>query len=173
MTRNITRRGQEEIVGLVVVVVLIAIVALVLLSFSLRSAPATRESVTITQFVEAISEYTTLCSLSAPPDYASIGELYSACYRGTRCSDGTESCTVLNETLSELITSGLRVGQERPLKGYKFSIAFVENASLAGNGDSTILSLNAGNCTGGKKIGASDFRPAGEGIIRAKLTTCA
>lgn len=167
------RKGQEEIVGFVVVVVLIAIVALVFLSFSLHREVSTRTSVTLTQFVEALSEYTTTCSLSAAPDYASVGELYRACYQGTVCADGASSCLVLNQTLLPLLDAGLKVGSERPLKGYQMRIVFLENRSTVDEArERPFFMAVSGNCSEGQRIGASDFRYVSGGTLRASLTTC-
>lgn len=167
------RTGQEEIVGFVVVVVLIGIVALVFLSFSLRTEVPARESVTLTQFVEALGEYTTECSLSAPPDYASMGELYRACYYNTVCSDGTSSCSVLNGTLPLLLEAGIRIGEDRPLKGLTMRVVFVENITRTDDESvRPIFSYTSGNCSSGQQRGASDFRYAGGGTIRALVTTC-
>lgn len=169
---RLSRNGQEEIVGFVVVVVLIAIVALVFLSFSLRKEVPTRASTTLTQFVEALSEYTSNCSLSRAPDYASVGELYRACYQGTSCADGASSCLILNQTLSALLDSGLKVGQERPLGGYRMRVTFLENMSANQENSRPLLLLASGNCTAGTRIGASDFRYALGGTLRASLSTC-
>lgn len=168
------RKAQEEIVGFVVVVVLIAVVALVFLSFSLRKGVQTRESVSLSHFVESLGEYTTSCSLYAAPDYASIGELYRACYQQARCSDETDTCLVLNQTLGPLIRESLHVGDERPLKGYAFSVSFVESDSVSEPEiERPLLRLAEGNCSSRQQRGASDFRHAPGGIIRAHITTCA
>lgn len=170
----ILRKGQEEIVGFVVVVVLIAVVALVFLSFSLRSDVKTRESVGLSHFVESLAEYTTECSLSGAPDYASIGELYRACYQGARCSNEADSCLILNRTLMPLINNSLRVGEDRPLRGYRFTVSFIETGSTTGQEViRPILSLVQGNCSSQQQRGTSDFRYASGGIIRAHINTCA
>lgn len=165
------KRGQEEIVGFVVVVVLIAVVALVFLSFTLRGQVTTRENVNLAHFVEAMAEYTTNCSLYAAPDYASVGELYRACYQQTACADGTDSCLILNQTLLPLIKNSLRVNNETPLKGYILTVNLVPSGT--GNGTvRKIIAVQEGNCTTGKQQGSSDFRYASEGVVRATVTTC-
>lgn len=165
------KRGQEEIVGFVVVVVLIAVVALVFLSFTLRGTVETRQSASLAYFVEAMSEYTTNCSLYAAPDYASVGELYRACYQHTVCDDGTDSCLILNQTLLPLVKDSLRVSNETPLKGYILTV----NVVLSGTGNGTIrkiLAVQEGNCSTNKRQGSSDFRYAVDGVVRTSITTC-
>lgn len=168
----ILRKGQEEIVGFVVVVVLIAVVALVFLSFSLRTDVQTRENVGLSYLVESVAEYTTSCALYAAPDYASIGELYRACYEHTLCADGIESCLVLNQTLLPLLNQSLRIGENRPLKGYTITITAFEQGAGAERRSVPILSHTEGNCSTGTQRGSSDFRASGQGDIRATVTTC-
>ena len=168
----ILRKGQEEIVGFVVVVVLIAVVALVFLSFSLRGDVQTRENVGLSYLVESVAEYTTSCSLYVAPDYASIGELYRACYQHTLCSDGVDSCLVLNQTLLPLINQSLRVGVDTPLRGYRITINALESVTGGERRLVPILTHLEGNCSTGTQRGASDFRASGQAEIRATITTC-
>jgi len=166
------KRGQEEIVGFVAIVVLIAIVALVFLTFSLRTNNES-ESIELGQFLDSAQEYTTLCALTFVPDYARLGELFSACRESRDCIDGASACETLNETLTGLIETGLRPGVDRPLKGYEFKAYYLANLSLAQNSDSPITHLKYGNCSQRpKQHGVSEFKPSGTGAIRITIDVC-
>ncbi len=165
---KLMKKGQEEIVGFVVVVVLVAIVALVMLSFSLRTPQETYDSARLARFIGAVNEYSSNCSLTQ--DYATIGELYGACYQGVRCSDEVDSCVYLNNTLREIIAVSLQVGEERPLKGYTVHVRYRENTNASK--EETILSFGTGNCSTGQRQGSSDIRYARGGVIRSSIATC-
>ena len=165
------KKAQEEIVGFVIIVVLVMIVALIFLSFSLTKTSRIEESAAIGQFLESASEYTTNCSISFSNNYAKIRDLYDECRNKRQCVNEKDSCDVLNDTLSEIINAGLRVGAERPIKGYLFKAVFVENVSESEN-ELKIIDLKQGNCTGTRRRGVSDFSPADEGIIRSQLDVC-
>lgn len=162
------KRGQEEIVGFVVVVVLVAIVALVMLSFSLRTPQETYDSARLARFIGAVNEFSSNCTITS--DYARIGELYGACYQGLRCADETDSCATLNSTLREIMNVSLRVGEDRPLKGYSVRVSYRENRNASK--EENIIVLGAGNCTTGQRQGSSDVRYARGGIIRSSVATC-
>lgn len=166
------RRAQEEIVGFVVVVVLLAIVLLVFLSFMLRSPPATRESVGVSQLAQGVLAFTTSCSLSSGSDYASVGEVLSACAQNNPCADESSSCTILNETITTIMMASLHVGNDTVVKGYTFNAHMVSSNSTDTTSGRLIFSVTNGTCTSGKQHGSSDFQPTRGSLIRSELTVC-
>ena len=166
------RKAQEEIVGFVAVVVLVAIVALVLLSFSFRSKGEARDSREVAQFLDSAMEYTTNCSFFFGSENAKVGDVFRACSNEERCSDGEESCKILNETLPLLIGAGLRPGEDRPIKGYLLSAGSYGNLTRDTSKEEFIR-IEGGNCTSYQTRGTSEFRPSRGGkLIEVKLDVC-
>ena len=161
------RKGQEEIVGFVVVVIFVAIIALIFLGFTLRTPVETRQSIQVNQFLESALEYTSDCSLRTG-QRARVGALFESCYQNDDCLEGPSACEVINTTIEEMIVVSLGIGEDRPYKGYKFSSKLINE----GEDDETIVYLEGGNCTRSGLQGASDFRPSSGGVLRNSLTLC-
>lgn len=163
------KRGQEEIVGFVLIIVLVAVVFLIFLGFSIRQVPSTTtESIDVSQFLESSMEYTTSCVTSFYPDYRKLGELFKECLSNTKCLDERETCDVLNETLSEIIENSWLIGEDRPLKGYEFVSEYEPSGDFP---NEIIISFSSGNCTGAIR-GASYVTPAFPGNIESMLKIC-
>jgi hypothetical protein len=164
------KRGQEEIVGFVLIIVIVAIIFLVVLGIMVRRGTDSvrSESSEVYQFLESSMEYTTSCSFSSAPDYYILGELFEECYTGSNCLDGANSCEVLNETLAEILDSSWVVSPESPVKGYAFNSFFKTNSSEEGT---EIISLDKGNCEGSIR-GATYLAPAFPGSIESQLKIC-
>ncbi len=162
------KRGQEELVGFVVIVVLVAIIFLVLLAIFIRK-PGTeskQESIEIYQFLEGAMKQTSECAISYEPNYLEVGELIEGCYDGKRCLDGEDTCKILNYTFVSLIDSSWNVGSDFPIKGYVF------NSSYEGNATSKeIFNLEKGSCIGSTR-GSEYISPAFPGTIVSTLRLC-
>jgi|TARA_Y100000310_G_scaffold343518_1_gene451571 hypothetical protein len=165
----INKKAQEEIVGFVLVIVIVAVVFLIFLGFSVRTVPSiTKDSTDVHQFLESSMEYTTDCVTSFYPDYRKLGEMFEECLSNRKCLDDRDSCSILNETLGEIIESGWQVGEDRPLKGYELLSFYRMNSE---SGEEEIIKLNSGNCTGQIR-GASYLTPAFPGNIKTTLKIC-
>lgn len=163
------RKGQEEIVGFVVVVVLISIVGLIFLVFSLRPSVETRESVTVEQFLGSAMEYTSDCSLNGR-EFIKIKQLINECNQESYCVDGKSSCEVLNQTMGEIIVEGLKIGPDRPYQGYSLESFYRPyNSSYE---RTSVISMELGNCTSGKLSGTTELQPSEGGSISTTLEVC-
>lgn len=162
------RKGQEEIVGFVLIVVIVAVIFLVFLGLFLRQrAPATaKESVDVSQFIESMMEYTSDCAVSYEPAFSSIGVLVKDCNSGSTCKSGEKACSVLNRTLKGAIESNWRYGPDRPVKGYTFNSTYVSDATVK-----PVLYLSAGNCSY-NRMGGEYLSPAYPGTIRSRIEIC-
>jgi hypothetical protein len=147
------KKAQEEIVGFAVILIIVAVVIVVALGFMIRkdNSPEVVESYEVGAFIQSILKYTSSCE--GYYGLQNIQELIISCERGINCLDTRNSCEMLNYTLNELITSSWNVGQEAPVKGYKFSVK-VE--------DEEILLIQEGNQTRGFKSSLQDFSRNGE-----------
>lgn len=159
------RKGQEEIVGFVVIVVIVSVLALVFLGISLRKGEVSYlESAEVYQFLESSMEYTSECAVRFENDYRRLGSLFEECYSGSECFNGKSACEVAEENVKKILPV-LKRG-DNSIKGYRFNAFYVSNSN-----EEKILSVEDGNCTAGIK-GASYLAPAFPGKIRSVLEVC-
>ncbi len=138
MLKLINNKSQEEMIGFVLIIVLVAVIALVFLAISLRKPAETQlESKDIRDFLHSSLIYTTSCKKSPEITY-NLQDLIKACGNNDKCLDEKDSCSVLNDTIFNLIESSWQVGEEARYKGYDFKIF---------NEDSVLISLSKGNST--------------------------
>ncbi len=162
------KRGQEEIVGFVVIMVIVAIVFLIFLGISIRTdTGSVSENPQVRDFLESSMEYTTDCATRFAPDYSTIGELFEECHSGSRCLDGKDSCEALNLTLSSLFDSAWHIDNRTAIKGYEFNSIYRSSDSAS----EAIISLNRGVCTGSIR-GNTYLIPAFPGDIQNTLEIC-
>tara|TARA_Y100000310_G_scaffold337711_1_gene425481 strand:- start:1162 stop:1662 length:501 start_codon:yes stop_codon:yes gene_type:complete len=164
----INRKGQEEIVGFVLIVVIVAVVFLVLLGIFLRSDSGGNEieSREISQFLDSAIEYTTDCAIGFEPNYLTLGELIRECHEGGICTSEKKGCEVLDDTLSDLLDSSWQVGPDRAIKGYVFNATFGSDS-----GDEEIRIVESGEC-GFNIRGADNIINAQGGVIVYSLKLC-
>ncbi len=164
------RRGQEEIVGFVLIVVLVVIILIVFLGIQLRKpATAQRESELVYQFLESSMEQTTNCTLSEGASYLALDELIRECHEtGSSCLGGVGSCDIAKDTFKSLVKGSFAVGPDFPYKGYDVSAVYFVNSS----GQSQIepvFNITAGNCSN-SYIGSSYLIPLS---ISVRVKMCA
>ena len=165
------KRGQEEIVGFVLIVVLVVIVLVIFLGIQLRNLkPQQRESEVIYQFLESSMEQTSNCTLSTGASYLALDDLIRECHEtGSSCVSGESSCNSADKTFKSLVNGSFAVGPSYPYKGYDVSALYVVNASGQPQIGS-VLNITSGNCSG-TYVGNSYWIPEFPGsiIVRAKL----
>lgn len=161
------KKGQEEIVGFVLIVVILAIAMVIFLGIKLRNPePVQRDSEILYQFIESSMEQTTDCVIRENSRNIALNDLIKECHSfDNNCLNGASSCQVAEETMKDLLDSSWRVGPEYPYKGYEVIAEYSSNSSAE-----EIFSIVAGNCTN-SYIGNSYFLPQFPGniIISAKI----
>ncbi|MFH0868738.1 MAG: hypothetical protein V1839_00775 [archaeon] len=163
------KRGQEEIVGFVLIVVLVAIIFLIFLGITLRqkSPINQKESKDVSQFLESAMEYTTECAVGSEPDYSNLGRLVKDCQSRAVCKpSGREACDILKETVSNIIESSWNIGPESPNKGYIFNATYKSDYA-----NEDVILISKGTCSV-NLIGGDYFVPAFSGTIINSLTIC-
>ncbi len=164
------RKGQEEVVGFVVVVVLVAVVFVFFLGFSSYDAPGIHEKTSqdLRHFLESIRVFTTDCELTehSPLEFK---DLINACYAGKTCTSGKKACDALNTTATTILTTAFPVGKEYFTKGYRFKIIYSESPE---NQEDSLISLSQGNCSSLSQRSADDFFPLGAGQITLRVNLC-
>jgi len=168
----IKRKGQEEIVGFVVIVVIIAIVFVIFLGIKLRSPqPVQKDSEILYQFLESALEQTTDCVITTRNKNEKLGSLIRECHSGNGlCISGQTSCGASEETFKKILENTWKVGNEYPYKGYEIRADYVLNASENSGGEEVFL-INKGNCSG-SYVGNSYWLPEFPGNIAIKAKLC-
>lgn len=174
--REKRKRGQEEIVGFVAIVLIVSFIFLIFLGISLRKGPEFRkESKDVSMFLESAMEYTTDCADGYEPNYMSLRRAIKGCYEGKKCAgtdEGREACEIANETLKEMIDLSWQVGGEMAIKGYIFNSEYGLNFSSGEKDAEKILIIKSGNCSSGNIAGAENFFSAYPGKISYSLSLC-
>ena len=177
---KISKKGQHEIVGFILIVVIVVVIGLFLLVFYLRQEPVERQSSDIQNFLQSSMRYTTSCAINYAPEYSSIEDLIKSCYKNENqeCVDERKVCEAVNETLSELVPESLQVDPEGKINAYSMFIYYEdiseadeENGSKEEIQKQEILRLSEGNCTG-SKTGAEHLIAYHPGSIVASIEIC-
>jgi len=165
------KKGQEEIVGFVLIVVLIAVVFVIFLGIKLRnSEPTQKESEIIYQFLESSMEQTTDCVLRPNGKNLVMNELIKEChFTDNTCISTKSSCETSKDTMKGILEATWKVGEEYPYKGYELNVNYDYNSS-SGEKNEEIFSIIEGNCNN-TYIGNSYWISAFPGsiILEAKL----
>ena len=162
------RRGQEEAVGFVLIIIIVAIVFLVMLSLFLRQGNESyeEESREVYYYLDSLMETTTECILSYEPNFKKTEESIELCYRGFECLSGEDVCEVVREHVDKNLKSAFNTGEGSALKGYEFYSYYDNNSTKE-----EILNLSSGDCVGGFR-GAEYVSPAFPGNIISRLNLC-
>ena len=131
------KKGQEEMVGFVLIVVVVSVILLFFLGITLQNKKAGIESQEVENFISSFLPYTTECEIKAKK--VSIKDLVFECVDREICPNGKNSCEVLNDTLKEIVEVSWNVQEGSSNKGYSLKIFSSEGE---------ILSLEEGNLTG-------------------------
>ena len=130
------KKAQEEIVGLVIIMLVVPVVFLILLGLWIRnnSKGEIAESEEIAQFLDSVLEYTSNCSLTSGFSYLSVSELISACKDNDICNNAAgatqKSCDVLRSNLENLVESAwLFAPPNTPNSGYELKLEYIDPAS--------------------------------------------
>lgn len=127
------KKGQEEMIGFVVILVLVVVIGLILLVISLRNMgdSQVRESEEINSFLFSIRPYTTSCVSRGYPQ--TIREVVADCSDGKLCDNGKSACEVLETTIKDILDSStFVVSQDSENIYYKLNI-YKESANQQSN----------------------------------------
>jgi len=136
------KRGQQEIVGFVLIVVLVVIGLMVFLIISLRNSPEQEKSVEVSNMLDAIMKHTTECAIVYEPDYDDFEDLFKSCYEGDSCSNlEIGACEYLNESLRAVLEG--MFASEATISAYEIDFFMKDD-----EGEEGLLRIFEGNCTG-------------------------
>lgn len=112
------KKGQQEIVGFVLIVVLVVVGLMVYLGISLRSGIENVDSVEVENMLDAMMKQTTECAIVYEPDYDDFEDLFKSAYKGSKCSNLGESAKeYLNSSIREVL--GDMVRSDATIKAYE------------------------------------------------------
>jgi hypothetical protein len=156
------KRGQQEMVGFVLIVVLVVVGMMVFLVISLRGGSGNEGgSLEVSNILNAVTRQTTECAIVYEPDYDNFEDLFKSCHQGDSCSNLRKSaCEYLNESLSDVLSDIML--SEASVDGYLFEV-FVRD----GVG---IVMASEGECLGASNSAQRSISSNGDKlIIRMKV----
>ena len=173
--KQINKRGQNEIVGFVAIVLVVAVAGLILFSLMIGKGNVQEDSAEISDFISASMYKTTDCAISFVPQYKNIEELIKECYKNPsgKCLDERKICDVLNLEFKNIIERDLEIGNEKINKGYKMNLVYKDSEISQEEIISSVEGGNFENCR--VKIGSSNPIAVGSfssGIIDVELEVC-
>ena len=153
MLNKFKKKAQEEMIGFAMIIIIVAVILLVFLSITISKPQESVQNYQVQGFLQSIFSYTTDCRDDSG-NFGTIRDLIFDCDNSEICQDQRTSCEALNSTLTEIIEESWKVGEDRPVKGYKFEI-LIDGAPL--------LDISEGNITQNYK-GAIQVFPHGVDI---------
>jgi hypothetical protein len=150
MIRKIkSKKGQEEMIGFVVIVLIVVVLLLIFLRFSLTQEIVSEENFEVHSFLQVYLDYTSDCE--DLEERLIMRDLIIACNKEEVCVDGREACVALSED-TEAILEQVWQKLKPDTKAYDFLIVseteqiFVENwvkegEDNTGNSKSSITTL--------------------------------
>jgi hypothetical protein len=159
------KKGQQKMVGFVLIVVLVVVVLMVFLVLSVKNTPEKSDSLEVENLMSSIMRMTTECAIIFEPDYDDYEDLFKSCYNNKECKNlGIDSCEYLNSSLKDLMDNLME--RENVINYYEMDFLIREEDGLE-----DILKIDGGNCTGGIILGSQKSLISGNDnlIIRLKL----
>lgn len=147
------KKGQEEMVGFVLIVVVVSVILLFFLGISLQNKKTGIESQEVEDFINSFLPYTTDCKIRAKN--VSVRNLIFECSDNSVCVNGKSACEVLEDTLIGIVGVSWNVQEGSANKGYVLKIL---------SNDGEILALEEGNLTGLYKSSLQNFAKAGNTV---------
>ena len=160
------KRGQQEMVGFVLIVVLVVVGLMVFLTISVRNRDSSEiESVSTSNLLSSVMKYTTKCAITFEPKYDSFEDLFKSCYQNKRCSNlgDKPACLYLNESLKSVMSELIKT--EATVSGYE--VSFFEKD---GEG---ILQIRDGECENSPTVSSAQRNLiAGSTSLIVRLKIC-
>jgi len=151
------RKGQQEIIGFVMVVLLVVIAGVIFLGISLQKGQQeiiSTEDAEISNFLISSTKYTSDCEIRKPL-YADVNDLIKACNDNDDCSDGRNSCEVLEEIYEDMTNIIWPAGADRPVKYTRLSIYYSETSDAGEIAGESFIEIESGDeaLCGNKRAG--------------------
>jgi len=117
------KKAQEEMVGFGLIMVVVMVILIIFLSISINKGDREPiQSYKVEGFINALLQYNTDC-WDSRKGFLSVKDLIYQCEILKKCSDGSDSCGVLKDTLGNIINVSWSVGEDTSIKGYLFNLS--------------------------------------------------
>lgn len=161
------KKGQQEMVGFVLIVVLVVIALMIFLIISVRQPVELQDNVALENLLASILKSTTECAIVFEPDYDSGRDLIKSCFDNKRCTNlGEGACEYLEKYFSSLVEDAVQ--SENAISAYELDI-YAED--LEGRIIRDLLGLTGGECEG-TLVGTSDRVSSSSGDIVIEFKAC-
>ena len=169
------KKGQEEMVGFVLIILLVVIIGLVFLGIAIRKSPNIEEqsSNRIDSFLKSIRYYTTECEIPSG-NYRTIEQLINDCYENEQCINNKLACEVLEDTLKEIMQSSFLVSNNSYTLYYKLEVKTEESGKQPINIVRPIIAPKSiDECKGIKMSNSNAISTQSKDVkVRIKLEVC-
>ena len=159
------KKGQQEMVGFVLIVVVVMIGLMVFLVFSLRDSPSEENNVEVDNMLAAIMTHTTECAIPVAPYYQDFQDLFKLAYEGVDCSGVNLPALEYLEYILPNILEDLMATEAR-VSAYQFDYSIADEEELEG-----VIQIEEGECEG-EVIGAQRKIDAGDVDLIIRLRIC-
>ena len=100
------KKGQQEIVGFVLIVVLVMVVLMVFFVISVRDTGEEVSDVGISNMLDIVMRMTTECATVTAPDYDDFEEWFKSWFKGKNCNSlDVSACEYLDENFEDVVDS--------------------------------------------------------------------
>jgi hypothetical protein len=170
------KKGQEEMVGFVLIVVLVAVIALIFLGIQLRSSlwENVSESKEIESFLFSLEHYTTECEIPSNI-FLDLGDVIVKCYKREICeNNGKSACEVLENELEQIIGNSSYIVEEGSRVSY-YEIRVYSELEKKRNLIKPInkaLSGEVGECRGEKIYNSLEVSTVNFEDLKMELEVC-
>ncbi len=149
---NKNKRGQEEMIGFVVIIILLVVIGLVFLGFSMRQKPKEIQH----QESQMLDTMQAMLTFSACGD--NVRELIKECYYGGTCND-EDACLYAKELLQDMLdkTQGTDIANS-------FVRGYILNVTVLSEPPRTLFFLTKGNLSGNYYSGSIPIQASGQDI---------
>jgi hypothetical protein len=159
--RNIKKnnKAQEEMVGFGLILILVAIIFVVFISVYIRKPSEKVTDYEANSFIQSALQYTTTCE-EENLENLTIQKLIFKCKENNPCGyRNMDPCSILNNTLKNIIRESWNVNSKSPIKGYSFVINISEDG---GETEQRIMNVSEGVVTNNYRGSEQDFGKSGD-----------
>ncbi len=158
-------KGQQEIVGFVLIVVLVVIASMIFLVISIKNHSSdNKDSAKVSNMLDALMSTTTNCAIVYEPNYDNFEELFKSCFKKEGCVNLNESaCNYLNKTFFGAVSAMAR--SDASVKGWEGAFFLQDGKGMEKWGSSV------DNCTGSTE-GAQRTIMSGSTNLIVRIKIC-
>ena len=165
MKRINNHKGQQEMVGFVLIVVVVVVGLMVFLIWSIKDSGEVENNLRVENMLDVIMRSTTGCAIVYEPNYDDFEDLIKDYYENKYCKNiGMSVEDYLNESLNEVLSDIF--ASEATTNAYTLTISSRGDGEMKG-----LMMFSEGNCSGSIS-GAQRRIDAGTEDLIVRLNIC-